>query len=130
MHLAMGGKLAYGSERQHRADGAATLQVPVREAGGPEPATPYRAGGCGQECFQGLEPGTEYDVQVRAANSHGYGPPSSVVRMVCAAGRPDVPVRMRHANKTSSALAPQPPLHQRNEGRSTAIAGGHAGERS
>lgn len=99
-HLALGGALA--KERPKALEGDVPCSLPSPP---PEPARPEGLGGAGQNTIYGLEAGTEYDVQVRAANEHGFGLHSIPVRMVCAPGRPDAPGRLRHGNPAGSLVA-------------------------
>lgn len=103
-HLALGGDC----EKAH------PDYEPMREGTGswdlprpwPEPAPPGGMGGSAEGLLSGLQPGTEYDVQVRAVNAIGAGLWSNKVRMISLAGRPDRPTCLRHVNKTSAALPP------------------------
>jgi len=71
----------------------------------PQRAPPHGIGGCGTTTITGLEPGTEYTVQVRAENSYGRGSFSDVVHMICSAGKPDAPGKIRHVSGTTARSA-------------------------
>jgi len=124
-HLAIGGRRAPGTERLPGSRGVVISHLPLE--GGPAPAPPYGIGGSAQAWLTDLEAGTEYDVQVRARNSMGFGASSARVRMVCSAGKPDVPVRMRHSNGTSGA---RPPPRQQDDRPPAAAALTDVGDRS
>jgi len=102
-HLALGGHIETGKSGHGKEEGTMVMSLPDP---GPEPAPFDGFGGSGEGTIVGLEPGTEYDVQVRAGNCLGFGMYSQKVRMLCLPGKPDKPLRMRHANKTSGALPP------------------------
>mmetsp|Transcript_165854 Transcript_165854/g.527291 ORF Transcript_165854/g.527291 Transcript_165854/m.527291 type:complete len:1590 (-) Transcript_165854:67-4836(-) len=102
-HLALGGQVEFGRDERADQDGQGTWELPVP---GPEIALPGCLGDPGEGMIFGLQPGTEYDVQVRAVNMKGSGEYSQKVRMISLAGKPDRPLNLRHANKTSSARPP------------------------
>merc|ERR1719188_1293957 len=99
-HLALGGTLQVNREQKKETEGKVEVDIP---APGLLRARPYGYGGTGEALIEGLEPGTEYELQVRAKNSHGYGQLSHGVRMLCLPGRPDAPAKMRHVNASDSA---------------------------
>lgn len=96
-HMALGGKVTVSAQSsvQEKHEGSVLVSVPPDI----ERAEPEDYGGCGQGLLEGLAPGTEYDVEVRAINSHGGGEWSLSMRMVCSAGKPDRPSKMRHSSE-------------------------------
>jgi hypothetical protein len=91
-----------GVAEDHRYKVERTINLDISSSG-PERAPPHGIGGTGEILFEGLEPGTDYDTQVRVANRHDYGPASHIVRMQTAPGRPDAPEGVRHGYSDSSA---------------------------
>jgi hypothetical protein len=90
----LGGK---ADDHHYHASGVVEVDIsklPKEER--PEAAPPHGIGGRGDVLLEGLEPGTEYDVQYRAKNKNGFGPFSYVTRMLTAPGRPDAPGKVRH----------------------------------
>lgn len=94
-HVALGGKVTVPVSAQSKEDeeGGVTVDVPDTV----ERALPEEYGGSWEATLTGLAPGTEYEVQVSCINSHGNGSYSIGMIMVCGAGIPDVPGRIRHA---------------------------------
>jgi len=80
------------------------LVVNLEPGSTPEAAPLGGIGGAGEVLIEGLEPGTEYDVRVRAINEIGAGPYSRTARMLCAPGKPDAPGVVRH---TTAAASPR-----------------------
>jgi len=104
-HVALGGKVTSEVATDEAKEGKVWVDIP---APGLERAPPNAFGGSTEAFVSGLKPGTEYDLQVRAFNSHGPGPFSVSMRMVCSAGKPDPPGRMRHLTPGAPAEAPEP----------------------
>jgi len=61
---------------------------------------PFGIGDKGVTLLEGLEPGTDYEAQVCAANKHGNGLFSHVIRMQTAPGKPDAPTDVKHSRST------------------------------
>jgi hypothetical protein len=59
--------------------------------------TRLSTGDTGKALLEGLEPGTDYELQICALNKHGPGLNSHVIRMQTAPGRPDAPADVRHS---------------------------------
>jgi len=97
-HLALGGTLQAGRTRRMETQGVVQVDIPEP---GLERARPYGYGGKGEATVTGLEPGTEYELQVQACNEHGFGPISHGVRMLCLPGRPDAPSKLQHVNNSA-----------------------------
>lgn len=100
-HIALGGKVTvpgYGQNKEEE-EGGTMVDVPATV----ERALPEQYGGSHEAWLTGLQPGTEYEVQVSCINSHGNGSYSIGMIMVCAAGIPDMPGRIRHADAEAEA---------------------------
>eukprot|EP00931_Biecheleriopsis_adriatica_P100570 TRINITY_DN75855_c0_g1_i1.p1 TRINITY_DN75855_c0_g1~~TRINITY_DN75855_c0_g1_i1.p1 ORF type:complete len:2288 (+),score=377.63 TRINITY_DN75855_c0_g1_i1:75-6866(+) len=92
-HLALGGKATDTKGQEEAHEGFTVVSFwPGQLARAP----PEGIGGSSEALLEGLAPGTEYDVQVCAINSHGPGMESVAMRFLSAPGRPDRPSRMRH----------------------------------
>ena len=105
-HLALGGKITVPGAAQNKEEEEGYVTVDVPETC--ERALPEAYGGSHEAWLTGLQPGTEYEVQVSCINSHGNGSYSIGMIMVCGAGIPDVPGRIRHAvaeNESESGFA-------------------------
>jgi len=96
-----------GKAEDHRYSASGTITIDLSK-GAPEAAPPHGIGGKGDILLDGLEPGTEYDVQCRAANENGFGPMSYTTRMLTAPGRPDAPGKVRHAQAASDERPDSP----------------------
>jgi hypothetical protein len=104
-----------GRAEDHRieATGAFVVSFGVNGEAAPEPAPPHGYGGKGNVTVDGLEPGTEYDIQYRAFNAIGPGLCSHTIHILTAPGKPDAPGKVRHSQADSdnqeSAIMPQAP---------------------
>lgn len=86
-----------GAVREVRPDALeGEVLAPVPDA--IDPAPPGGLGGEIRATILGLEPGAQYEVEVRATNAHGPGPYTAPVRMKTLACAPDAPGKLRHAN--------------------------------
>ncbi|CAJ1339124.1 unnamed protein product [Effrenium voratum] len=110
-HIALGGKVTVPTSASSKEDeeGYVTVDVPDTV----ERAKPEEYGGSWEALLTGLAPGTEYEVQVACINSHGNGPYSIGMRMVCCAGIPDMPGRIRHAIPAAQTRVAKPQQFQR-----------------
>eukprot|EP00927_Polykrikos_kofoidii_P016267 TRINITY_DN17330_c0_g2_i1.p1 TRINITY_DN17330_c0_g2~~TRINITY_DN17330_c0_g2_i1.p1 ORF type:complete len:1288 (-),score=121.04 TRINITY_DN17330_c0_g2_i1:299-3808(-) len=97
-HLALGGAVV--RKNLGASQGEASIEVPTP---GPEPARPGSLGGACHMQISDLEPGAEYEVQVRAVNLLGAGEYSLAARLKTAPGLPDAPARLRQSSRTSVA---------------------------
>eukprot|EP00928_Gymnodinium_smaydae_P025125 TRINITY_DN20112_c2_g4_i1.p1 TRINITY_DN20112_c2_g4~~TRINITY_DN20112_c2_g4_i1.p1 ORF type:complete len:2157 (+),score=230.77 TRINITY_DN20112_c2_g4_i1:89-6472(+) len=103
-HIALGGTIVVG----HRPAAAGIVPVEVLPVaqGGPAEAPPSGHGGFCETTLVGLEPGSEYELKVRALNFVGPGPFSELVRMTAAPGVPDAPLGLRHTSRTDVPQGP------------------------
>jgi hypothetical protein len=96
-----------GVADDHKYDVSRTIDLDIAGTGGPERAPPHGIGGTGTCLVEGLEPGTDYDIQVRAKNMHDFGPFSPFLRFQTAPGRPDKPEGVHHGISEPSGGLPE-----------------------
>eukprot|EP00933_Yihiella_yeosuensis_P037737 TRINITY_DN31720_c0_g1_i1.p1 TRINITY_DN31720_c0_g1~~TRINITY_DN31720_c0_g1_i1.p1 ORF type:complete len:1739 (+),score=253.86 TRINITY_DN31720_c0_g1_i1:410-5218(+) len=100
-HIALGGHVApevKEANKDQAQQGSTRVDLPPDI----ERAEPEGFGGKHQALLTGLQPGTEYDVQVLVSNSYGDGPFSIALRMISLPGKPDAPGKMRHVNEQAA----------------------------